>query len=141
MKHSYIYTGCFFNADEFLEKIKPYRNNPLDRTILYPHITFAYKPDEVDQSLFGADICVTITGYGNNSMNEGVSVYLSSGIPKLQRMIEKIEVPHITVSVAEGAEPFNTRELHFADISPIQILGKYGGYDKWRKVVLCKGGQ
>lgn len=136
MNHSFHYIGCFFSANELLEKLKPYRRKPLERTISEPHVTFIYKPNEVDECLFGTDIHVTIIGYGNDGKNEGVKVSLSSDNPKLQNMIEKIEVPHITISVGLGAEAVNTRNLVFTPISEIQITGKYGGCLVSREVVL-----
>ena len=139
MNQSFHYVGCFFSANELLEILKPYRSNPLARTISRPHVTFIYKPDEVDESLFGIDIHVTITGYGNDGRNEGVKVSLSSEHPMLQSMIEKIEVPHITISVGEGAEPVNTRYLDFASIPDIQVTGRYGGCLESREVILQKG--
>ena len=141
MNHPFTYVGCFFNPSELWKKLQPYRHNPLEKTISEPHVTFAYRPNEVDQTLFGTDINVTIIGYGNNGMNEGVKVSINSDNPKLQSMISEIEIPHITISVSEGAEPVNTKDLEFAPVLPIEIRGKYGGFTEWRKVVLQQGDQ
>lgn len=135
MNHSFQYIGCFFSANELLEKLQPYRSNPLAKTISEPHVTIVFRPKEVDDSLFGTDIRVTIIGYGNDGMNEGVKVSLRSDDPRLQSMIKEIEVPHITISVSEGAEPVKTRYLDFSPIPPVQITGQYGGFIEGRKVV------
>lgn len=138
MNHSFHYTGLFFDAKELWQKISPYRREPLETTIDHPHVTFAYRPEEADRSFFGTEILVTITGYGNNGRNEGVLVSLCSDVPELQSMIDEIEIPHITISVARDAEAVATRFLHFKAIPEIQITGKYGGFTNERSVILQK---
>lgn len=51
-------------------------------------------------------------------------------------MIDQIEVPHITIAVSSEGKPVNTKNLNFEDINPIEMEGKYGGYDRWGKVVI-----
>lgn len=130
MPHPYRYVGCFVDREELFEKIKELKPKPLYRIIERPHITFEYKPLSVDETLFGEKILVRITGYGNNGENEGLKVELFSENPKIQEMVGRIEVPHITLSVSEKGEPVNTRFLSFEPTSPIEIIGVYGGYKK-----------
>lgn len=42
-----------FCYGRFYKKVKKYRKNPLEQQIEIPHITFSYKPDKVEESLFG----------------------------------------------------------------------------------------
>ena len=136
MNHPFIYVGCFVKFRSFQSAICRIRKNPLDNDIQDPHITFAYKPKEVVQSLFGEKVQITIVGYGNDGINEGLKVQLKAENPAVQKMIDQIEVPHITIAVSSEGKPVNTKSLNFEDINPIEMEGKYGGYTKWDKVVV-----
>lgn len=136
MNHPFIYVGCFIKFEDFQSAIRCIRKNPLENDIHDPHITFAYKPKEVSQSLFGEKIHITIVGYGNDGQNEGLKVQLTSDNPAIQIMINQIEVPHITIAVSKDGKPVNTKSIIFDDIDPIKMEGKYGGYAKWGKVVV-----
>ncbi len=136
MNHPFTYVGCFIKMNVFQNAIKGVRSTPLENDIQYPHITFAYKPREVDQSLFGTHIKVRIVGYGNDGENEGLKVQLSSSEPRMQNMIDELETPHITIAVSNEGKPVNTKRLNFEEIEPIVLFGKYGGYTKWGKVIV-----
>ena len=43
---------------------------------------------------------ITIIGYGNDGLNEGLKVVLKADNLVIQHMIDKIEIPHITVAVS-----------------------------------------
>ena len=136
MSHPFIYVGCFIRLHDFQNAIKEIRSNPLENDIQDPHITFAYRPNEVDQSLFGTAIQIKIVGYGNDGENEGVKVQLSSSEPHMQHMIDELETPHITIAVSNEGKPVNTKRLNFEEIEPVELTGKYGGYAKWGKVIV-----
>lgn len=136
MSHPFTYVGCFVKREEFQSAIRHVRKNPLENDIPNPHVTFAYRPEEVVQSLFGEIIHITIVGYGNNGINEGLKVQLKTDNPALQIMIGQIEVPHITIAVSKDGKPVNTRSISFDDIDPIELEGKYGGYTQWGEVVV-----
>ena len=129
MNHPFIYVGCFIRLHDFQNAIKEIRTTPLENDIQDPHITFAYKPKEVDQSLFGTPIQIKIVGYGNDGENEGLKVHLSSSEPRLQNMIDELETPHITIAVSNEGKPVNTKRLIFEEIEPIKLI--------WR---VCKVG-
>ena len=126
--NKYEYIGCFFDYNELAEKVKQIRKNPLESEKKKPHVTFEYGPSHVDTELFGTQVFVSITGYGNDGENEGVFVELLCDNEKLNNMIEKIEVPHITLAVSRGGKAVNTRFLKFEPITPIQIVGYFGGH-------------
>lgn len=130
------YVGCFFDYDLLSDAVKSIRNNPLCNQKIYPHVTFEYMPEKVKTELFGTEIKVTVTGYGNNGENEGLKVSLNSENETINRMIEKIEVPHITLAVSKSGFAVNTRYINFSDIPPFEITGHYGGYIKGQGVVL-----
>ena len=136
MNHPYIYVGCFVRFDVLKNAIGGIRIAPLENDIQYPHITFAYKPNSVDKNLFGEEIQVVITGYGNDGVNEGLKVELFSNNPVIQEMINRIEHPHITIAVSNEGKLVNTKHLEFSSVSPIPLVGKYGGYTKWGKIHL-----
>lgn len=136
MNHPFIYIGCFIRLHDFQSAIKGIRTNPLENDIQDPHITFAYRPIEVDQSLFGTPIKIKIVGYGNDGENEGVKVQLSSSKPRMQYLIDELETPHITIAVSNEGRPVNTKRLDFEEVEPIELTGKYGGYAKWGKVIV-----
>lgn len=128
MNSTYEYVGCFVDQEELLEKLKDVGTGHLDRVIKYTHVTFEYKPETVDETLFGEELGIKIVGYGKNGENEGVRVELTTENPRLREMISEIEIPHITLSVSEKGKPVNTKYLSYSPIYPIKITGIYGGY-------------
>lgn len=136
MNHPFTYVGCFVKFEDFQSAINCVRKNPLEKDIQDPHITFEYRPEKVDQSLFGKKIHIKIVGYGNNGQNEGLNVQLESDDPSVQAMIDQIEVPHITIAVSREGKPVNTKNLDFEAIHSIKMEGTYGGYTTWGEVVV-----
>lgn len=136
MNHPFIYVGCFVKLGDLHSAISPIRRDPLENDIQDPHITFAYKPKEVDQSLFGKSIRIKAVGYGNDGQNEGLKVQLESDDPSIQAMVAQIEIPHITISVSPEGRPVNTKNLDFTAIHAIELEGTYGGYAKWGEVIV-----
>ena len=138
MDHPFSYIGCFVDFAEFQAAIRDIRRDPLENDIQNPHVTFAYQPETVDRALFGAQIRLKITGYGNDGINEGLRVQLQTDDPVLGQMIGEIEVPHITIAVSSDGKAVNTRALDFADIDPFEMEGKFGGYAKWGEVIVSQ---
>ncbi len=136
MEHLYHYVGCFVRGEDLFEAVAGIRTNPLENEIEHPHVTFAYKPIAVDQSLFGTPVRIVAVGYGNNGSNEGLLVQLYSTDPKLQEMISRIEVPHITIAVNNDGKAMNTKSLSFGEIEPFELTGIYGGYTMCGKVII-----
>lgn len=136
MEHQFIYLGCFINSEELDAAISGIRRNRLKREIQHPHITISYRPERVKRSMFGKLIHVTIIGYGNDEMNEGLLVRLYSDDSDVQAMIERVCVPHITLSVSSEGKSLNTRYLSFESIAPIQLTGRFGGFTQNGRVIL-----
>ena len=124
--YHYKFTGCFVDPQEFWNKIKKIRTSPLRIAVPIPHVTFAYRPAFIDESLFGIPMTITITGYGCDGQNEAVKVKVKSDNPKLEKMIQAIAVPHITISLSEGAEAVNSRGLDFKPVQHVTLQGVYG---------------
>ena len=135
MEHPYVYIGCFLSASELYAAIDHIRSIRLSKTIEFPHVTFVYRPQAVDESLFGEKIKLRIVGYGNDGINEGLKVELASTNETINEMAAQIAVPHITLSVSEDGESVNTRYLQYAPIVPIELTGVWGGYTDSREVV------
>lgn len=135
MDRRFLYIGCFPDPKEFAEKIDLISTERLEKVIDCPHVTFVFAPKQVDTSLFGQRIGVRITGYGKNAKNEGVSVTLQAQDPTLQKMINDIPVPHITISVGPDGVPFETRYLKFRDIPPMDLWCVFGGVTDKNKVI------
>ena len=128
MEGHYYYIGCFVSREELFHCVKGISTGHLDRLIEAPHITFEYKPDEVDESLFGERIRVVAVGYGNDGQNEGLKVKVYADNKKITGMAEEIEVPHITLSVGMEGRAYDTRHLEFYAIKPFELEGVFGGY-------------
>lgn len=124
----YYYIGCFYSLDELLGKIKYTRKNPLQNLVWHVHSTFQFKPQEVNERLFGEKIIAKVIGYGNNGKNEGLLVELQAENEELQKMISEITVPHITIAVSKGARAVDTKNLDFQPIEPFYITGVFGGF-------------
>lgn len=135
MDRRFLYIGCFPDPKEFAEKIDLIGSERLEKVIDCPHVTFVFAPKQVDTSLFGQRVCARITGYGKNAKNEGVSVTLQAQNPTLQKMINDIPAPHITISVGPDGVPFETRYLKFRDIPPIDLWCVFGGVTDKNQVI------
>lgn len=124
-----IYIGAFVDKKELLKAAETVSKNRLQRVIDNPHVTFKFKPQSVDKTLFGETVEITIIGYANDGKNEGFKVSVTSNNPELSKMIEAIPTPHITISVAENGKPVDTGFLNFKNIHcPIKITGTFGGF-------------
>lgn len=128
MRTSYNYIGCFFSPDILRAKVQPLWPQRLARPIVHPHVTFVYRPAQVDPSLFGTPVRVRAVSYGNDGVNEGLGVELFSDNPAIRAMIDAIPVPHITLSVSETGKPVNTCRLQFEPIPPFELTGVFGAF-------------
>ena len=124
---TYEYIGCFIPRDTILSVIEGIDRSPLAKPIDDTHVTFAYMPIQVDESLFGESVRIRIKGYGNDGENEGLLVELSTDNSSLNKMIEQIPTPHITLSVSETGKAVNTRFIEFHDIEPVECVGTFSG--------------
>ena len=124
---AYLYVAFFVDPEELYGKTRSLRKDPLPCAPSFPHVTVAYKPETVDRSLFGKKAEITITGYGNNGKNEGVSVRLQIKDEQLAGLASAIAVPHITLSTAPDAKASETARLAFRKTEPIVLKGVFGG--------------
>ena len=136
MKNRYHYIGCFIEKSELERRLGSVETRPLSRIIQVPHVTFAFEPEQADECLFGERVRVEAVGYGNDGMNEGLKVKLHSGNREIMKLAQKLEVPHITLSVGQGGRSINTRYLEFEDIEPFILESRFGGYREDGTVVL-----
>ena len=136
MKNRYHYIGCFIEKSELERRLGSVETRPLSRIIQVPHVTFAFEPEQADECLFGERVRVEAVGYGNVGMNEGLKVKLHSGNREIMKLAQKLEVPHITLSVGQGGRSINTRYLEFEDIEPFILESRFGGYREDGTVVL-----
>ena len=136
MSSKYHYIGCFLQREELFARVDAISREHLFRMLPAPHATFVFCPDQVDESLFGEKIRVRATGYGNNGANEGLEVKLYSTNRTIAEMIDRIEIPHITLSVGKGAKPYDTRFLEFHPIEPFELEGVFGGYIEGGTVII-----
>lgn len=142
MSHDFRYVACFVDPKALHEKLTAFPRTPLSHPILTPHVTVSYRPDFVDQSLFGTAVRVRVVGYGSDEENEGLRVELSTRDKRLEKLLRAIELPHITLSISKTGKSVNTRSLNFTAVAPFELLGKYGGYTEGRATVTappCKG--
>lgn len=136
MKRHYHYIGCFVSAEELFRHISSVSTGHLERVIEIPHVTFAYKPEEVDEKLFGEKILVRAVGYANDGENEGIRVEIFSENAQISKMAEQIPVPHITLSVSDSGQPVNTCFLRFCPITPFEMEGVFGGCDEEGNIII-----
>ena len=60
MNHPYEFIGGFISFQELHKKIESISRESLEKMILNPHVTFAYKPSEVKTELFGSKIKIVL---------------------------------------------------------------------------------
>lgn len=128
-KKEVIYTGFFVEREE-LERILQTEGLPqrLQIPIEYPHVTLAFKPAEAHEELYGTRAVLEAFAYGNDGRNEGLAVRVETGEPVLAALVGEVAVPHITLSVADGAQAVDTADLDFEPIRPFRIKGTFGGF-------------
>lgn len=128
MASEYIYIGCFFDADTLWAAVAPFAPRRLERPVRAPHVTFVYRPERVDTRLFGREVTVRVTGYGNDGRNEGLRVELVTDEPALEALARAISLPHITLSVSRKGRPVDTAGLAFSPVEPFFLTGRFGGW-------------
>lgn len=136
MSYHFRYVGCFVDPDVLHEKLTPLSRTPLSTPILMPHVTVSYRPAAVDQSLFGIPVRIRIVGYGRDENNEGLLVELSTQEPRLEKLLQTVEIPHITLSISQSGKAVNTRRLHFTAVDPIELPSVYGGCAEDHTIIL-----
>lgn len=125
-----LYSGCFFDIDasEILRQHRAGRE--LEKSIESLHVTVCYAPKTIPADLLGEPVTVTVTGYGNDGVNEGYAVRLHAENEALQELLSKIEVPHITLSRAKKGRSVDTRYLEFSPVESFTVTGRFGVYEK-----------
>lgn len=117
----------FFLYDTELE-------SELNKDIEFKHVTTEYKPARTHEHLYGKEVTMYITGYGNDGKNEGVSVKLGNFVAdeELEKLFNQIPKPHITLSVSNEGKPVDTANLIFEhkklDKFPKVLILKFGGF-------------
>ena len=126
---SFKYIGCFLDKCDVKKYAEQQSLERLDCVIEHPHVTFVYKPEMVPCELFGLNITIRVTSYGNNGENEAFGIVFENLPKELVGFVQLIEVPHITISVSENGESVNSRNLKFAPIKSFCLQGVFGGKD------------
>lgn len=128
--NSFKYIGCFFDREQVMRLAEKQRPERLFRPIVYPHVTFAYRPAEVPTALFGRRVTLQVVGYACDGKNEAFAVAFDRLPPELMPLAGAIACPHITLSVAADAEPVDSGRLTFQPIAPFTLEGVFGGIDR-----------
>ena len=122
----YHFTGCFFDQEVVLELASRYGDMRLSRIIACPHVTLDYKPGGMSEELLGEEVLLRIIGYGNDGKNEGFKVELCEASDELIRLYNNVDVPHITISVADNSFAKYTSKIRFVTLSnPEYISGRF----------------
>ena len=125
-KDKIYYTGLFLDYSYMWNKIGHITNGRFERKIKRPHITFLYRPDISDYSLVGVKATVIVTGYGYNGENEGLSVSVETDNEELRKLFDAVDIPHMTLTVAEYGHSVNTRDVNFYPVPTIKLNAVYG---------------
>ncbi len=136
------YEGIFFEG-ETVDFIHSLEKNQLPIINDEIHCTFKYHPseNEIFDNLVGKEIQVLLIGYGYDGKNSGFELQLPSEIMQYyinydEENPQKLKVPHITASLAEGAKASKTKNLHFEPLpKPVAITGKFA---YWIKTTECE---
>ena len=134
-KDQIIYAGLFINPEDLYKKFPP----SLSHKIRDPHITVSYRPgaEKLLLDSLSSNASIHVVGYGNDGQNEGLLVEVTADDPAIQKVIdERAELDengemktfpvHITLSIADGVEAVNTRNLDFKPLpTPVDLTGSY----------------
>lgn len=102
------------------------------------HCTFKPKPtmQELIDELVGSEVEVEFIGYASDGQNSGFEVrfpeeYLPYYINYDETDSSKLKIPHVTASIAEGAEAYKTKDLTFQPLEKtFKVIGKFGYWIK-----------
>ena len=141
-----IYKGLFLD-DESARILVEAQRIKLDSVIQNMHCTFQYRPEfEFPEEIVGKEYSVKVIGYGADDNNSGFQVelpqeikqyYVNRKTVKNGSEIPRVEeiIPHITVSIAQGAKPIDTGNLDFKKIEEsFYIKGRMGYFLEGEKV-------
>lgn len=132
-----IYQAIFLN-EETMKSLVEKQGEKLPNNVSDMHITFKFKPtpEEIEKfsKIVGKEIKFKVIGYGSDGKNSGFEVELPKEISELytnaQTVYEnefptiKKTTPHITVSMANDANPVDTGKLKFEPLEePFEISG------------------
>lgn len=137
-----IYIGYFIEPSQMARMLSELERQGvaapgLSKQIACPHVTLGYMPKDAHEGQFGESVEMRVVGYGNDGQNEGVLVeMMDASNEALTHLGESVACPHVTISVANGAKPVNTRNIRFDPIpEPFGLHGTFGGYTTEHKVV------
>ena len=129
-----IYEGFFITGN---------LDSKLEKDIQFKHITTEFIPKITHENLYGTEAIFELIGYGNDNKNEGYKVRLFKiDNDELENIYNKIEIPHITLSVSATGKPVDTAKLNFFPLAypvkykPYLISTKFGGFNG-KEVILC----
>lgn len=131
------FEGIFFDKDT-IKLLHSLETKTLAKINGHFHCTFKYRPkdEEIFDNIVGKSFEIVLVGYGNDGINSGFEVAFSNELkPYYINYVDQnhkvLRTPHITVSLAEGAIPENTRNLKFVPLKkPIKLRGKFGYWIK-----------
>ena len=112
------YWGIFFDHDDLPDGV-------LDKDIENKHITMGYR-QPCPEDILGCEVEVEVIGYGNDDANEGYEVELPDFLYDYWNNGEA--VPHITLSIADGAAAKDTGYINFYPIDDPFYATGYVGY-------------
>ena len=124
VKEKVAYTGIFVDGEKLYSETPAH----LENTIRNPHVTINFAPDEAQLHLdeLGKKARIFVTGYGNNGKNEGLLVKVETDDPVIQKMVNQVKIPHITLSYSKDSHPMYTSDLEFYPLkNPFELDGEY----------------
>lgn len=131
------YEGIFFEG-EALDVIYSLEERNLGCFNDEIHCTFKYHPNdkEIFNQIVGKSFDIYIIGYGNDGKNSGFSLLLPDELKQYYINFDEndpsmLKIPHITVSLSEGAKASNTKNLKFKKLKkPVKVTGRFGFWIK-----------
>ena len=120
-----IYTGIFLDNDQIYSLFPP----KLSVRPSHLHVTLSFRGgiESAHEEFLGEIVKIRAVGYANNGKNEGLKVELEASNPKLQKLCDAVEVPHITLSANRESQMKDTKLLDFEPLEkPTEFTGRYG---------------
>lgn len=124
-----IYWGIFLSKSGLRSICGKMDSPTLEVEVNNPHVTFGFKTP-CPEDILGRNAVVEIVGYACDGKNEAFMVDVPG---HLASYYEGADIPHVTISVSEGAKPVDSGKLEFEPINLPEefVYGKIGyfGYD------------
>lgn len=122
------YIALFIENDEDIKKLKQNEQSPLIKLPKNYHVTFEYKPQNIEKynEILNKRFEIRVVGYASNGENSAFKVEFPKDLNMFYNRRTnngELVTPHITMSMGKSGKAVNSCYLKFDNISPFKVAG------------------